>query len=85
MTVPLAQELRQAGIRVVTIAPGMLETPYADTMLVDVRNTIVRNCVIAPNRLGYPVEYSHLVASCIQNTSINGSVIELDAGLDVNF
>lgn len=85
MTVPLAQELRQAGIRVVTIAPGLLDTPNIDYLPLDVRNTINQNCFIAPNRLGYPIEYSHLVTSCIQNTSINGSVIELDAGLDVNF
>lgn len=83
MTQPLAYDLLESGIRVVTIAPGLFNTPLTEMLPTSLKADISRNCMIAPNRLGEPAEYAYLVTTCINNPHINGSVIELDAGFDI--
>lgn len=84
MTQPLALELQEAGIRVLTIAPGWIETPLNDFIPTDIKQAIVRSCMIGPKRFGYDIEYAHLVTTCIVNPCINGSVIELAAGSSID-
>jgi NAD(P)-dependent dehydrogenase (short-subunit alcohol dehydrogenase family) len=79
MTLPLARELADLGIRVVTIAPGVMETPMFDALREDVRESIVKG-VPFPKRLGHPEEFAHLVKHIVENPYINGTVIRLDGG-----
>lgn len=85
MTQPLAKDLLESGVRVVTIAPGFIESPLTDFLPVYTKAAISRNCMIAPKRFGEAQEYAHLVTACIRNPQLNGTVIELDAGIDINF
>jgi len=80
LTLPLARELAQFGIRVVTIAPGLIKTPLFDDFPQEVQNSLASG-IPFPKRLGNPLEYAWLVAHIIQNPYINGEIIRLDAGL----
>ena len=80
MTLPIARELAQFGIRVMTIAPGLLETP----MLAELPKTVrieLASTVPFPKRLGRPDEYAKLVESIVTNTLLNGEVIRLDGAI----
>lgn len=79
MTKPLAEDFRERGIRVVTVIPGLIDTP---TMSVPhfLMNDIFNECAIAPNRVGHANEYAHLVQAIVANSSVNGTTIELSAG-----
>ncbi|MGE7471952.1 SDR family NAD(P)-dependent oxidoreductase [Bosea sp. NPDC003192] len=80
LTLPAARELAQLGIRVVTIAPGIFETPMMAAMPEAVQAALGEN-VPFPKRLGRPTEYAALVVHICQNAMLNGEVIRLDGAL----
>jgi len=80
MTLPIARELARHGIRVMTIAPGIMETPMINAMPTEVQDALGR-MVPFPARLGRPDEFARLVAHIIDNTYLNGEVIRLDGAI----
>jgi NAD(P)-dependent dehydrogenase (short-subunit alcohol dehydrogenase family) len=80
MTLPLARDLARHGIRVVTIAPGIFDTPMLAGMSDEVRGSLGGQ-VPFPPRLGRPEEYAQLARSVIENEMLNGEVIRLDGAL----
>ena len=80
MTLPAARDLAVVGIRVVTIAPGLFDTPLL-AMLPDEQRAILAESVNFPKRLGNPAEYGELVADLAANSYMNGEVIRLDGGI----
>jgi NAD(P)-dependent dehydrogenase (short-subunit alcohol dehydrogenase family) len=80
LTLPVARELARHGIRVVTIAPGIFETPMMAGMPEQVRDALGAS-VPFPPRLGRPEEYAALVKHICENTMLNGEVIRLDGAL----
>jgi len=80
MTLPAARELARFGIRVMTIAPGIFETPMMAGMTEQVRESLAAG-VPFPPRLGKPQEYAALVRHIIENSMLNGEVIRLDGAL----
>jgi NAD(P)-dependent dehydrogenase (short-subunit alcohol dehydrogenase family) len=80
MTLPAARELARYGIRVMTIAPGIFETPMMAGMTEAVRESLAAG-VPFPPRLGKPEEYAALVKHIIENSMLNGEVIRLDGAL----
>jgi NAD(P)-dependent dehydrogenase (short-subunit alcohol dehydrogenase family) len=80
MTLPIARDLARNGIRVVTIAPGIFETPLLGTLPEAVRQALGAE-VPFPSRLGRPDEYAALAKHIIENEMLNGEVIRLDGAL----
>jgi NAD(P)-dependent dehydrogenase (short-subunit alcohol dehydrogenase family) len=80
MTLPIARECADYGIRVVTIAPGLFETPLMTGLPPAVKEEMV-STIPFPRRLGKPSEFAALVAHIIENTMLNGCCIRLDAAL----
>ncbi len=80
MTLPIARELARSGIRVVTIAPGLFDTPMMATLPEAARQSLGAQ-VPFPSRLGHPDEYAALAKHIIENTMLNGSVIRLDGAI----
>lgn len=80
MTLPIARELARYGIRVMTIAPGIFETPMMLGMPKEVQDSLGRT-VPFPSRLGRPTEYAQLVKSIVENPMLNGEVIRLDGAI----
>jgi NAD(P)-dependent dehydrogenase (short-subunit alcohol dehydrogenase family) len=80
LTLPIARELARHGIRVVTIAPGIFDTPML-AGLSDAARTSLGEQVPFPPRLGRPEEYAALVRHIIENEMLNGEVIRLDGAL----
>ncbi len=80
MTLPIARDLSRSGIRVVTIAPGIFETPMLLGMPQDVQDSLGRQ-VPFPSRLGKPAEYAQLVKSIAENVMLNGETIRLDGAI----
>ncbi len=80
MTLPIAREFAKQGIRVLTIAPGLMETPLFDTLSDEARRSLEAS-VPFPSRLGYPSEYAKLVQSIVENTLLNGETIRLDGAI----
>lgn len=80
LTLPAARELARFGIRVMTIAPGIFETPMMAGMTPQVRESLSAG-VPFPPRLGKPQEYAALVRHIIENSMLNGEVIRLDGAL----
>jgi len=80
MTLPIARELARFGIRVMTIAPGIFETPLLMGMPDDVKASLGQQ-VPFPSRLGQPDEYAALVKHIIENQMLNGEVIRLDGAI----
>jgi len=80
MTLPIARELARFGIRVVSIAPGIFETPMMAGMPQEVQDALGKS-VPFPPRLGRPVEYAALVRHICENSMLNGEVIRLDGAL----
>lgn len=80
MTLPIARELARSGIRVVSIAPGIFETPMMAGMPQEVQDSLGRS-VPFPPRLGKPVEFAALVRHILENVMLNGEVIRLDGAL----
>ncbi|WP_164924031.1 3-hydroxyacyl-CoA dehydrogenase [Sinorhizobium fredii] len=80
MTLPIARELARSGIRVVSIAPGIFETPMMAGMPQEVQDSLGKS-VPFPPRLGRPGEYAALVRHICENDMLNGEVIRLDGAL----
>lgn len=80
MTLPIARDLADCLIRVVTVAPGMFDTPILATLPEEARNSIAAQ-VPHPARLGDPSEYAALVAHIVANAMLNGEVIRLDGAI----
>jgi len=80
MTLPIARDLSQLGIRVVTIAPGIFWTPMMASLPEEVRDSLGKQ-VPFPSRLGKPEEYALMVDSIINNPMINGETIRLDGAM----
>jgi NAD(P)-dependent dehydrogenase (short-subunit alcohol dehydrogenase family) len=80
MTLPLAREFAQHGIRVVTIAPGLFHTPMMGSLPEEVQASLGAS-VPFPSRLGRADEYAALVRHIIDNTMLNGETIRLDGAL----
>jgi NAD(P)-dependent dehydrogenase (short-subunit alcohol dehydrogenase family) len=80
MTLPMARDLARSGIRVMTIAPGIFETPMLMGMPQEVRDSLGK-MVPFPPRLGMPAEYAHLAKAIIENVMLNGETIRLDGAI----
>jgi NAD(P)-dependent dehydrogenase (short-subunit alcohol dehydrogenase family) len=80
MTLPIARELARFGIRVMTIAPGIFDTPMLRGMSDELRASLGAQ-VPFPSRLGQPEEYAALVKHIIENEMLNGEVIRLDGAI----
>jgi NAD(P)-dependent dehydrogenase (short-subunit alcohol dehydrogenase family) len=80
MTLPIARELARHGIRVMTIAPGIFDTPMLATMPDQVRASLGAQ-VPFPSRLGHPTEYAALVRHIVENRMLNGETIRLDGAI----
>jgi NAD(P)-dependent dehydrogenase (short-subunit alcohol dehydrogenase family) len=80
LTLPVARELASSGIRVVTIAPGIFETPMLAALPEDARASLGKQ-VPFPPRLGRPEEYAALAKHIVENQMLNGEVIRLDGGI----
>ena len=80
MTLPIARELAKFGIRVMTIAPGIFDTPMLRGMSEELRASLGAQ-VPFPSRLGSPEEYAELVRHIIENEMLNGEVIRLDGAI----
>ncbi len=80
MTLPLARELSRHGIRVMTIAPGIMETPMLLGMPDEVQQALGQ-MVPFPQRLGKPEEFAGLVGHIVANSYLNGEVIRLDGAI----
>jgi NAD(P)-dependent dehydrogenase (short-subunit alcohol dehydrogenase family) len=80
MTLPIARELARFGIRVMTIAPGIFETPMMASLTPEVRDSLGK-MVPFPPRLGRPTEFASLVREIVANPMLNGEVIRLDGAI----
>ena len=80
MTLPLARDLAQHGVRVCTIAPGLFLTPLMAELPQAVQDSLAAS-IPFPRRLGKPEEFAELAAGIIRNRSLNGEVIRLDGAL----
>lgn len=80
MTLPLARDLAQFGVRVCTIAPGLFLTPLMATLPQPVQDSLAAS-IPFPRRLGKPEEFAQLAAGIVENMSLNGEVIRLDGAL----
>ncbi|MDN5696968.1 MAG: 3-hydroxyacyl-CoA dehydrogenase [Rubrobacter sp.] len=80
MTLPVARELSEHGIRVMTIAPGIFETPMLAALPDEAKESLGKQ-VPFPSRLGQPSEYADLVAHIVENQMLNGEVIRLDGAI----
>lgn len=78
MTLPLARDLGALGIRVMTIAPGIMDTPLLAGAPEELKDSLAQLHVF-PKRLGAPDDFGHLVQAIIENPMLNGDVIRLDA------
>jgi len=80
MTLPIAREFAKFGVRVMTIAPGLFDTPMFDLLPPDAKASLGAQ-IPFPSRLGYPSEFAELVVHIAENTMLNGETIRLDGGV----
>lgn len=80
MTLPIARELARYGMRVVTIAPGLFNTPMLQALPEDVKQSLGAQ-VPFPSRLGLPEEYALLAKQIVENPMLNGTTIRLDGAI----
>jgi NAD(P)-dependent dehydrogenase (short-subunit alcohol dehydrogenase family) len=80
MTLPAARDLARGGIRVMTIAPGLFDTPLLAALPEPARQSLGAS-VPFPPRLGEPAEYAQLVQAIVENQMLNGEVIRLDGAI----
>jgi NAD(P)-dependent dehydrogenase (short-subunit alcohol dehydrogenase family) len=80
LTIQAARELARSGIRVMTIAPGLIHTPMFATLSEEVQTSLAAS-VPFPARLGQPSEYAELVMHIVANRFLNGETIRLDGAL----
>ncbi|EWC48677.1 hypothetical protein DRE_01899 [Drechslerella stenobrocha 248] len=77
MTLPMARDLSKYGIRVLTLAPSMFDSPMTEKMSPKVKESLLKSMEF-PKRPGKPHEFSQVVISCIESSMLNGEVIRLD-------
>jgi NAD(P)-dependent dehydrogenase (short-subunit alcohol dehydrogenase family) len=80
LTLPVARELASSGVRVVTIAPGIFETPMLAALPEEAKDSLGKQ-VPFPSRLGRPEEYAALAKHIVENRMLNGEVIRLDGAI----
>ena len=80
MTLPIARDLAELGIRVCTIAPGIFDTPLLATLPEPARQSLAKQ-VPFPPRLGRPEEYAALALHIVENGMLNGETIRLDGSI----
>jgi NAD(P)-dependent dehydrogenase (short-subunit alcohol dehydrogenase family) len=80
MTLPIARELAQFGIRCMSIAPGIFRTPMMNAMSPELQESLGKQ-VPFPSRLGRPEEFAQLVAAIFENPMLNGETIRLDGAI----
>ncbi len=80
MTLPIARDLAQSGIRIATIMPGLFHTPMFDGLPQESRDSLAAS-VPFPSRLGHPTEYAALATHICENIMLNGVSIRLDGAL----
>ncbi|WP_030933867.1 3-hydroxyacyl-CoA dehydrogenase [Streptomyces sp. NRRL B-24720] len=80
MTLPIARDLAKSNVRVMTIAPGLFETPLLGRLPQEARDSLGAQ-VPHPSRLGLPVEYAQLAEAIITNPMLNGETIRLDGAI----
>jgi NAD(P)-dependent dehydrogenase (short-subunit alcohol dehydrogenase family) len=80
LTLPMARDLASYGVRVNTIAPGLIITPMLESLPEEAQEAL-SNQPLLPKRLGKPAEIAHLACFMIENEYLNGEVIRLDAGI----
>ncbi|MBB3191916.1 3-hydroxyacyl-CoA dehydrogenase [Halomonas cerina] len=80
MTLPIARELARHGIRVMTIAPGLFQTPLMETLPDEVQQSLAAS-IPFPNRLGRPDEFARLACQIVDNVMMNGETIRLDGAI----
>lgn len=82
LTLPVARDLSSAGIRVNTVAPGLIDTPIYDSFPnpEEFKATLGQN-VLFPKRLGQPAELASMVVECVTNSYMNGETIRVDGGI----
>ncbi len=80
LTLTAARDLSAAGIRVCTIAPGLIDTPLLGTLPEDARNALAQS-VLFPKRLGVADDFASLATEIVRNSYLNGEVIRMDAGI----
>jgi NAD(P)-dependent dehydrogenase (short-subunit alcohol dehydrogenase family) len=80
LTLTAARDLAAVGIRVCTIAPGLIDTPLLGTLPADAREALAQS-VLFPKRLGIPADFASLAMEIVRNRYLNGEVIRMDAGI----
>ncbi len=80
MTLPIARDLAKSGVRVMTIAPGLFDTPLLAALPEEAKQSLGQQ-VPFPPRLGQPAEYAHLAQTIIENPMMNGETIRLDGAI----
>ena len=80
LTIPLARELAQFGVRVLAIAPGLFKTPLLGSLPEEAQASLA-SAIPYPRRLGAPQEYASLACHMVENSYLNGEVIRLDGAL----
>jgi len=84
LTLPVARDLAPAGIRVVSIAPGMFDTAMAAGLPANVLSGIIDRMILFPNRLGRPEEFAGLVLHIAENSFLNATTIAIDGGARIS-
>ncbi|KGM30713.1 SDR family oxidoreductase, partial [Inquilinus limosus] len=80
LTLPAARDLAKSGVRVMTVAPGLIGTPMIEAMPQQVQDSLIATTLF-PQRLGRPEEFAQLVLHIAANEMLNGSVIRLDGAV----
>ena len=80
LTLTAARDLAAVGVRVCTIAPGLVDTPLLGTLPAEARETLAQS-VLFPKRLGVPDDFASLAMEIVRNAYLNGEVIRMDAGI----
>jgi NAD(P)-dependent dehydrogenase (short-subunit alcohol dehydrogenase family) len=80
LTLTAARDLSAAGIRVCTIAPGLIDTPLLGSMPQEARDALAQS-VLFPKRLGVADDFASLAMEIVRNSYLNGEVIRMDAGI----
>ena len=80
LTLPVARDLAQHGIRVVTISPGLFETPMVAGLPPEVAQSLIEKMMLFPARMGRPAEFGELVRHIAENKYLNATTIDLDGG-----
>ncbi|HEY0950416.1 SDR family NAD(P)-dependent oxidoreductase [Nocardioides sp.] len=82
MTLPVARDLAASGIRLNTVAPGLIDTPiYGEGEQAEAFKAKLGESVLFPKRLGVPDELASMVVECITNSYMNGEVVRVDGGI----